>query len=349
MSSRSILNIDRFPRLSLLDGPTPIQRMAGLEAHLGASLRGVRLFVKRDDHMSLGGGGNKLRKLEYLFGEAASEKADTVITVGGLQSNHARLTAAAAARAGMACELVLGRPVPRDDVDYERNGNMLLNDILGATLHTLPSGADTMAAAQVRATELRAKGRRVYVAPLGGSTAVGALGYARCAAEIVQQAEALGGLDFTKVVLANGSSGTHAGLAAGFRALGRPASTVRSFSTLLAGEDARGKTRELTAATLALLGLDATLSDADIEVDGTHRGPGYGIPTDAMIDAVKTLARTEGLLLDPVYSGKAFGGLLADVKAGRYAAGANVLFVMTGGAPGLYAYRRVFNPAEEEE
>lgn len=338
--------LQRFPRYALLDGPTPIQRLAGLEAALGAAANGVRLYVKRDDHMSLGGGGNKLRKLEFLLGEAREQGADTVVTVGGLQSNHARLTAAAAARAGMACELVLGRVVPRDDVDYEENGNMLLNRLLGATVHALPAGADAMAAALERVRALELAGRRVYLAPLGGSTPVGALGYAACALEILAQSRELG-VDFTRIVVANGSAGTHAGLAAGVVAAGLPATRVQSFTTLADAEVAKAKTVDLTAATLALLAQGQAAGFAapapnDILVDGSQRGLAYGVPTPAMLEAVGLLARSEGLLLDPVYSGKAFAGLLADVRAGRHAAGSEVLFVMTGGAPGLYAYKPAF-------
>lgn len=341
MSFTALSSLERFPRVPLLDGPTPIQRLHRLEASLGDVLEGVQVFVKRDDHMSLGGGGNKLRKLEYLLGAAQAEGADTIVTVGGLQSNHARLTAAAASRAGMACELVLGRPVPLDDLDYESSGNMLLNAIFGAVLHTLPPGEDSMAAAQRRADELRTQGRRVFVAPIGGSTPVGALGYLRCAQEIMMQAQGMGA-EFAEIVVANGSAGTHAGLAAGMHALGRPISMVRSFAVLAEGERAKRTTLELTEATLRLVGIEATLDDADIQVDGGQRGSGYGIPTEEMLDALRLMARTEGILLDPVYSGKAFAGLLADLRAGRYSAGQQVLFVMTGGTPGLYAYRRTF-------
>ncbi len=339
--------LQRFPRYALLDGPTPIQRLSGLEAALGAAANGVRLYVKRDDHMSLGGGGNKLRKLEFLLGDARQQGADTVVTVGGLQSNHARLTAAAAARAGMACELVLGRVVPRSDVDYEENGNMLLNRLLGAVVHDLPVGADAMAAALERVRALERSGRRVYLAPLGGSTPTGALGYAACALEILEQSRQLG-VDFSRIVVANGSAGTHAGLAAGMIAAGLPAAKVQSFTTLADAAVAHTKTVDLTAATLALLGQGegvaacAPPAPGDIRVDGSQRGPAYGVPTPAMVEAVQCLARSEGLLLDPVYSGKTFAGLLADVRAGRHAPGSAVLFVMTGGAPGLYAYKTAF-------
>lgn len=343
MSFTGITKLETFPRVPLLDGPTPIQRLHRLEASLGDALGGVQIFVKRDDHMSLGGGGNKLRKLEYLMGAAQAEGADTIVTVGGLQSNHARLTAAAATRAGMACELVLGRPVPRSDMDYEHNGNMLLNDIFGASLITLPPGEDSLTVALRRADQLRSQGRRVFVAPIGGSTPVGALGYMRCAQEIKMQAQGMGA-EFTEIVVANGSAGTHAGLAAGMFAMGKPLSMVRSFATLAEGEQARRTTLALTQATLSLVGIEVSLADADIQVDGGQRGAGYGIPTQEMLDAVRTMARTEGLLLDPVYSGKAFAGLLSDLREGRYAAGQQVLFVMTGGTPGLYAYRSFFLP-----
>jgi L-cysteate sulfo-lyase len=341
MSFTGLPSLERFPRIPLLDGPTPIQRLHRLEASLGDALGGVQIFVKRDDHMSLGGGGNKLRKLEYLIGAAQDEGVDTIVTVGGLQSNHARLTAAAAARVGIACELVLGRPVPRNDVDYEHNGNMLLNGIFGATLHTLPPGENSLVVAQQRADELRSQGRRVFVAPIGGSTPVGALGYMRCAQEIEMQAKDMGA-EFTEIVVANGSAGTHAGLAAGMHAMGKHTSMVRSFAALAEGEQAKRTTLELTEATLRLFGIETSLTDTDIQVDGGQRGVGYGIPTEGMLDALRTMARTEGLLLDPVYSGKAFAGLLADLRARRYVSGQQVLFVMTGGTPGLYAYRSIF-------
>jgi L-cysteate sulfo-lyase len=213
-------------------------------------------------------------------------------------------------------------------------------------VHALPVGADAMAAALERVRALELAGRRVYLAPLGGSTPVGALGYAACALEILAQSRELG-VDFARIVVANGSAGTHAGLAAGVVAAGLPASRVQSFTTLADAEVAHAKTVDLTAATLALLAQGqaddvAAPAPNDILVDGSQRGLAYGVPTPAMLEAVGLLARSEGLLLDPVYSGKAFAGLLADVRAGRHAPGSDVLFVMTGGAPGLYAYKSAF-------
>ncbi|CDG85487.1 D-cysteine desulfhydrase family protein [Janthinobacterium agaricidamnosum] len=341
MTTLPLSGLDRFPRLPLLDGPTPIQRLGRLEARLGDALRGVRLYVKRDDHIALGGGGNKLRKLEFLLGQAVTDGADTIITMGGLQSNHARLTAAACARAGLACELVLPRLVPRDDADYEHSGNVLLDRLFGATVHALPGTVSALEWAERRALELRAQGRSVAVLPTGGSTPLGSLGYVACAQEIVTQARQMD-VEFAQIALANGSSGTHAGLAAGLAALGLPASLVRSYAVLIDGETTQRKTSELARTALALLDGANTIAETDIDVDGSQRGPYYGAPTEAMIAAVRALAGSEGLLLDPVYSGKAFAGLLADIKNGRYQPGQNVLFVMTGGAPGLYAYRSIF-------
>ena len=324
-----------FARISLTEGTTPLQRMHRLEAALGTA---VQIYVKRDDLQGLGGGGNKLRKLEFLLGEAQTQQADTIIAVGGRQSNFARLTAAACARLGLACELMLGQSVPRDDLEYQHNGNVLLDALLGAQVHDVPAGTATVDAAHARAAVLRAAGRKPYVAVTGGSTPVACWGYVACADEIAQQSAAQG-LAWERIYLANGSSGTHAGLAAGWAALGHPAHQVQSFAVLHDAATTHQATLDKTRDTLALMGAATTVGDSDIVVHGEQRGAGYGIPTDAMREAVQLLARTEGLLLDPVYSGKAFAGLLAQVRSGLLPAGSQVLFVMTGGAPGLYAYR----------
>lgn len=345
-SAMADLDLARFPRLPLLGLPTPIEPLAGLTRHLGAALNGVRLYVKRDDLAGFGGGGNKLRKLEFLLGAARAEGADTAITVGALQSNHARLTAAASARSGLACELFLTRSVPREQEAYRRNGNRLLDDLFGARVHELPGEADNLAAARERAEALREEGRRAYVFPAGGSSPVGCLGYAACAAEIAGQAEAMG-LDLARIVVPNGSAGTHAGLAAGLAAMGRDTRLAQSYAVLAEADRARAETLEKANATLDLIRPGTTIAPEGIVLDGAHRGPGYGIPTDAMREAVRLMARTEGMLLDPVYSGKAFAGLLHDIRAGLYPAGAAVLFVMTGGVPGLFAYPDAFSDASE--
>jgi L-cysteate sulfo-lyase len=239
--------LERFDRLTLLDGVTLIQRLYRLEREIRDALGGVRVFVKRDDLMGLGGGGNKIRKLEFLMGEALFAQCDTFITTGGIQSNHARLSAAAAARAGLSCELVLTHLVPRDDEEYRRNGNVMLDGLLGATVHELPGTANALAFAEERATALTGAGRRPFWVGCGGSSPVGCLGYAACAREIAEQEEAVAG-GFARIVVPNGSSGTHAGLAAGFVAMDIDPIRVRSFAVLPPEEDARRTTLDLARA-----------------------------------------------------------------------------------------------------
>jgi D-cysteine desulfhydrase len=231
--------------------------------------------------------------------------------------------------------------VPKTEVDYELNGNILLDQLFGATLRVLAGGSDSLAEAEKRAEHLRLEGHKVLVIPTGGSTPLGSLGYARCAAEIAQQESELC-FTFNQVVVPNGSAGTHAGLAAGFEVLGRGTSLVKSYSVLSDRESSAARTRQLTQDVLALLGSSAVVQPSGIAINGSQLGNGYGLPTPAMQEAVRLMARAEGLLIDPVYSGKAFAGLMADLRDGRFQRGDNVLFVMTGGTPGLYAYREAF-------
>lgn len=333
--------IAKFPRIELFHAPTVIERLSGVEKALRDVLNGVELYVKRDDVMGLGGGGNKLRKLEFLLGEAQTQNVDTIIAVGGRQTNHGRLTAAAAARLGLDCELVLTQVVPIVDEDYQQSGNILLDQLFGAKIHDLPGTAVALDHAKARAQELLEQGRVAYVMSSGGSSAIGCLGYANCAAEILDQSQAMG-IEFDQVIVPNGSSGTHAGLAAGFAAMGKSASVVRSFSVLAMEDVSHKATLDKARETLGLLGgSESEITENDIIVDGAQRGDAYGIPTDAMREAVRLMARHQGLLLDPVYSGKAFAGLIADIRNGHYKSGQKILFIMTGGSPGLFAYRNV--------
>lgn len=337
IASMPKLDLSKFARRRLLEGPTPIQPLPRLSAHFG----GVNVFVKREDLNGLGGGGNKLRKLEFLIGEALATGADTIITVGARQSNHARLTAAAAAHVGLECELVLTRAVPRFDADYIDNGNILLDGLFDALVHDLPGSANALQFAEERASELRAQGRNVYVCPLGGSSPVGCLGYADCAAEIMAQSSA-GGLSFDRIVVPNGSGGMHAGLVAGFVALGLNPSCITGFTVYGKAEQARSITLDKARQTAQLIDANLRVESSAIFIDEAQLGPGYGIPTDTMRAAVRLMASTEGLLLDPVYGGKAFAGLVEYVNAGNHLAGQDILFVMTGGLPGLFAYRSEF-------
>jgi L-cysteate sulfo-lyase len=330
-----------LPRSYLLEGPTPIQRLHRVEHALRSSLNGVELYVKRDDLMLLGGGGSKLRKLEFLFGEAAATGADTIIATGGRQSNFARLAAGAAARLGLACELVLSRMVPRSGQEYDRNGNILLDGLFGARIHDLAVGVDATRFAEDRAKKLEQAAHIVYIGTLGGSSPIGSVGYAAGALEIQMQSGELH-TEFAEIVVPNGSSGTQAGLVAGYRALGIDTRRVRSHSVLAPADIARRATVAKANAVLALLGYEGSIVLDDVDVSGDQLGAGYGIPTQAMVKAVRLMASQEGPLLDPVYGGKAFAGLLEDISTGRYKAGDKVLFIMTGGSPGLYAYASDF-------
>lgn len=334
--------LNAFRPVALNGPPTPIQRLQQLERAIDTPAQGIEIHVKRDDLGVVGGGGNKLRKLEFLLGAALQHGVDTILTVGGLQSNHARLAAAACARLGLDCELFLGEMVPRHDIDYRRNGNVLLDALFGATVHVVAAGSSPLDRATERARQLLAEGRKAFVIPTGGSTPLGALGYAKGALEIVEQEQALG-MRFDHVVVPNGSSGTHAGLSAGFHILGRGAGRVRSYNVLADQAATQQQTHQLLTETLGMLGQPLGQASLEVNVEGGHLGDGYGIPTDEMIAALKLVATTEGLLLDPVYTGKAFAGLLADLRAGCFARGTRLLFVMTGGAPGVFAYRTAFD------
>ncbi|MBY5371234.1 D-cysteine desulfhydrase family protein [Rhizobium leguminosarum] len=329
--------LSHFPRVRLMQGPTPIQRLSRLTQVLGGPQKGVSIWVKRDDLMELGDGGNKLRKLEFLLGQAMAEGCDSVIVTGGVQSNFARLAAAACARTGLACELVLAQMVPRDSEIYQGNGNVLLGRLFGANLHVLTEGDDAGSFAHHRASEIAASGGKAFVATLGGSTPVGALGYVDCAFEIAAQSIEMG-IAFQQIVIPNGSGGMHAGLVAGATVAGKDPSRIRAYTVLSPADICVAATVDKVNAVFELLGKEDRVQAEDLTISGTQLGRGYGMPTSNMVEAVRIVGRSEGLLLDPVYGGKAFAGLLSDIENEVIAPGSNVLFVMTGGSPGLYAY-----------
>ncbi len=327
--------LEPFPRIPLAHLPTPLERLPRLSAALG----GPEIWVKRDDCTGLAGGGNKARKLEYLLGAARDENVDTVITVGGVQSNHARQTAAAAARLGLRCQLVLPRVVPRSGPTYERNGNALLDRLLGAEVHVVEDEAEAAACIQTLLGKAAAEGRRAVVHPPGGSTPIGALGYVGAALEIGEQIRT-GAPAFERVYVAVGTGGTLAGLA-----VGAPLASwqVEWTGVCVAGNAARHRpeTEALLAELQGLLGLPAR--KGAIRYEEAYLGEGYGVPAPSTLEAVHLCATTEGLLLDPVYTGKGMAALIGDVRAGR-AGEAPVLFWHTGGSPGLFAYREELDP-----
>lgn len=332
-----MVQLARFRRVALGHFPTPLERLERLECHLRDRYASVpALWIKRDDCTGLATGGNKTRKLEFLAGDALCLQADTLITQGATQSNHARQTAAAAARLGMACELVLERRQERDE-EYEWSGNVLLDELLGGEIvERLPAGTDMQAAMEDRADRLRAAGRRPYVIPGGGSNPVGALGYVACAQELETAPVAV---DW--IVHGSGSGGTQAGLVAGLQAMHSDA-RVLGISVRQKEDEQAELVRDLAERTLAHLDAGDRVGRDAVHVDARWVGGGYGVPTDAMTDAIRMLATVEGILLDPVYSGKGLAGLLGNIAEGRFAADQNVVFLHTGGAVGLFGYRSTF-------
>lgn len=323
----------RFPRLDLIGTPTPLEPLPRLSAQLGREL-----FVKRDDLTPLALGGNKARKLEYLGADALQAGADVLVTAGAIQSNHVRQTAALAARLGLGCVALLENPIGTQDGDYLGNGNRLLLELFGAQVQAVANLDDADNLLQQAAARLRSEGRRPYVVPIGGSNALGALGYVRAGLELAEQVRA-SGRRFAAVVLASGSAGTHAGMALAL-AEALPETPVIGVTVSRRDAAQRPKVEHLMKQTAALLGrplpapLPITLWDG-------YFAPRYGEPNAGTLAAVRLLASREGLLLDPVYTGKAMAGLLDGLAGGRFAEGP-LLFLHTGGAPALFAYRGSF-------
>jgi L-cysteate sulfo-lyase len=302
---------------------------------------GPPLWVKRDDCTGLGLGGNKVRKLEFALADAIAQGADTVVGVGVPQSNAVRQLAAAAAKVGLRCHLVLleGR-VPGTEPEYDTSGNVLLDELFGATLETLPWTADAAAHMTATAELLAASGARPYVVPYGVSSAVGALGYAAMVVELAEQVRT-GRLDVQAVVLAAGSGGTQAGMVAAAAEV-MPDLRIIGIDVDAEPERVRSDVLRVGGELARLAEVDHTAFAGSVEVIGGYAGPGYGVPTREMVEAVRLAARTEGLVLDPVYTGKAFAGFIDMVSAGEFDPRRPVVFVHTGGSPALFAYRRAF-------
>lgn len=330
------MKLARFPRVRLTHAPTPLEPMPNLSRVLG----GPALWIKRDDCTGLATGGNKTRKLEYLIGEALARDADVVITQGATQSNHARQTAAAAAKFGLACEILLEDRTGYTHDDYRKSGNVVLDRLLGAAVRHVPRDTDMDAAMATLAAELRAQGRRPYVIPGGGSNPVGALGYVTCALELAEQAN-VAGLDIDLLVHATGSTGTQAGLLAGFEGA-RAGIPVLGIGVRAPQPVQEEKVYALAAKTAELLGVPGAVLRERVVANCDYVGAGYGIPTPGMIEALELVARHEGILLDPVYSGKAMAGLIDLIRKGRFKAGQNIVFLHTGGAVGLFGYVHAF-------
>ncbi len=330
------MHLARFPRLRLAHLPTPLEPLPRLSEALG-----IDLWIKRDDCTGLAGGGNKTRKLEFLLGEAFEQDADTLVTQGAVQSNHVRQTAAAAAATGLKCEVILEARTGSKAIDYTRNGNVLMDRLFGAGVRSVPGGSDMPAELETTAAEVRARGGRPYIIPGGGSNPVGALGYVDCAREIVVQADELD-LAIDRIVTATGSAGTHAGLVAGLAVMGANI-PVLGIGVRAPKEKQEANVLKLARETAALLGRPDAVTDAMVVADCNYVGEGYGLIDQGVADALMLAARTDGIVLDPVYTGKAMKGLIALAKAGTFD-GERVVFLHTGGAQGLFGYQGELEP-----
>jgi len=311
--------------------------------HLSRLLGGPRLWIKRDDCTGLSTGGNKTRKLEFLMAEAVAQKADVVITQGATQSNHARQTAAAAARLGMRCHILLEDRTGDTAFDYTQNGNVLLDHLHGATVERRPGGSNMQAEMEAVAAKLADAGQRPYVMPGGGSTPLGAVGYVNAALELVNQS-AERGLRIDHLVHATGSAGTQAGLVVGLQGLNSKMRLL-GIGVRAPRDRQEAMVHELGCRTWDLMGLRGELPREAVVANCDYVGPGYGVPTPGMVEAVTLLARTEGILLDPVYSGKGMAGLIDLVRKGHFEKHENVVFLHTGGSVALFGYTGTFGPA----
>lgn len=323
----SLHNLTRFPRLELIGAPTPLEYLPRFSDYLGRDI-----FIKRDDVTPVAMGGNKLRKLEFLAADALREGADTLITAGAIQSNHVRQTAAVAARLGLHCVALLENPIGTTAENYLTNGNRLLLELFNTQVEMCDALTDPVRQLDELATRIEAQGYRPYVIPVGGSNALGALGYVESALEIAQQCE--GAVSLSSVVVASGSAGTHAGLAVGLEQL-LPEVELIGVTVSRSVAEQQPKVVTLQQAVARSLEVEAK---ADILLWDDYFAPGYGTPNDEGSEAVKLLARLEGILLDPVYTGKAMAGLIDGISQKRFKDEGPVLFIHTGGAPALFAY-----------
>ncbi|MFO1171642.1 MAG: D-cysteine desulfhydrase [Hyphomicrobiaceae bacterium] len=336
------MNLARFPRVRLGHLPTPLEHLPRLTKALG----GPEIWIKRDDCTGLSSGGNKTRKLEFLMAEARDQGADIVLTQGATQSNHARQTAAAAAKLGMACHILLEDRTKKTDTDYTRNGNVLLDHLHGATTEHHVANPDMNGVMETVADRFRAEGRKAYTIPGGGSNATGALGYVNAAIELVAQANDMG-LKVDHLVHATGSAGTQAGLVAGLVGINAKI-PVLGIGVRAPKPKQEENVFKLACATADKLGISGAVRAEHVVANTDYVGEGYGFPAPDTIAAIEMMARLEGILLDPVYSGKGMAGLVDLCRKGRFKRGDTVVFLHTGGSVGLFGYRADFDKAQSQ-
>jgi len=331
------MHLARFPRRFIAHLPTPLERMD----RLSKELDGPEIWIKRDDCTGLSTGGNKTRKLEFLMAEAELEGADMVMTQGATQSNHARQTAAFAAKIGMDCHILLEDRTGSDDTNYNNNGNVLLDHLHGATTEKRKGGVDMNAEMEKAAERMRADGRKVYTIPGGGSNPTGALGYVNCAFEMLSQVND----SHTKIdhiVHATGSAGTQAGLIVGLKAMNAQIPLL-GIGVRAPKEAQEANVFKLACATADKLGCSGVVAREDVVANTDYVGEGYGIPTESGLEAIKMFAELESILLDPVYSAKGAAGFIDLVRKGHFKKGERVIFLHTGGSAALFGYTKAFD------
>lgn len=336
------MNLAKFPRKRYTVGTTPIEKLENFSKALG----GPTIYIKRDDLLGLTSGGNKTRKLEFLMADAIAKGADTILTCGAVQSNHCRLTLAAAVKEGLKCQLILEERV-KGSYNPEASGNNFLFNLLGVEkTYVVPGGSNMLEELEKLAEKLRAEGRKPYVIPGGGSNPLGALGYVACAEEIMAQLFDQG-IKIDHMVVPSGSAGTHAGIVAGMTGVNANI-PITGISVNRPEPVQKAAVWNLAKGTAKLAGVNNEITEDLVQVRDEFVGPGYSLPTGTMVEAVQLLARTEGILLDPVYTGKAMAGLVGMIREGKFKKEDNVLFLHTGGSPALYAYTNVMLKDKDE-
>lgn len=326
------MNLAKFPRRRYTEGATPIEKLENFSKALG----GPTIYIKRDDLLGLTSGGNKTRKLEFLMADAIAQGSDTILTCGAVQSNHCRLTLAAAVKEGLKCQLILEERVP-GSYKPEGSGNNFLFNLLGVEkTYVVPGGSDMLAELEKLAEKLRVEGKKPYIVPGGGSNAIGSTGYVACAQEIMDQLFDLG-ININHMICPSGSAGTHAGIVAGMTGINANI-PITGVSVNRSKEIQTDAVWNLAKATAERVGVHNEITRDLVQVTDEYVGPGYSLPSDEMVEAVQLLARTEGILLDPVYTGKVMAGLIGMIREGKFKKEDNILFLHTGGSPALYAY-----------
>jgi 1-aminocyclopropane-1-carboxylate deaminase len=331
------LPLNDFDRYPLLFGPSPVHRLERLTAHLG----GAEIWAKREDcNSGIAYGGNKTRKLEYLVADALAQGCDTLVSIGGVQSNHTRQVAAVAARVGLKCVLLQESWVDWPDAVYDKVGNILLSRLTGADVRLVKAGFGIgfKESWEQAVAEIEAGGGKPYAIPAGASDhPLGGLGFANWAFEVAEQEEQLG-VRFDTIVVCSVTGSTQAGMIAGFAALGGRPRRILGIDASAKPAETREQVARIARNTASLIGVDRALTDTDILLDERYHAGIYGIPDESTMDAMRLAARTEGMITDPVYEGKSMAGLIDLVERGEIAEDSKVLYAHLGGQPALNGY-----------